>query len=662
MIRTTIISLLVSLSLCANAQLPLKTVVQKYNNFKSALPPTRIHLVLNQDKYAAGDTIFFKAYFFKEAYQLVTGRQLIEANLVAPGGKIARHFLFAVSNGIGANQLILPDTLAAGIYMLTAHSSWMKNFASPPLFTKEITVVGEHAIEKVPANDVNNFEIRVDENDSRVVVSAREASMIRFNEAYLIGVNSNKIIFSKSFTQGVRSRVSIDMGNALPVGLNKFFVIDKLGRPAGTAALFIPGRKTIKVAIAPGEGLQTRKKTTLTISVTDENNRPVQGEFSLKVLNSVLADSTQVTFEQLMASSEPLNESWHQMLYERIGNPRYNFTTDLSKRGTAYMPDGVTPLPAETRVFFYIQETDVMSQTLTTAGGRVRLPVPDIQGTDNLFYMAELKGQELAGVKIVWDNEVTVLPSPPASKEGTEGDAYGIFTANKRMIDKAFDYDGTKVSEVTFDDERGVGDLEARLKGPDITIAVDDYVSFSTMEEMIREIVPALNVRRVRGKQTVQIGLQQGIPESEPLYIIDGIATKDTPFFLQLKPVDLVTVKLITNPAKLTTLGLMSRSGIVIVDTKSGKTRQPFDASRFVDGINQPIPFSQPKHNDIRRPDFRSTIYWNPIVKTDANGNAVVEFECSDDLSTVNVRVDGMTVDGRLFSGATALKFVLANN
>jgi hypothetical protein len=303
-----------------------------------------------------------------------------------------------------------------------------------------------------------------------------------------------------------------------------------------------------------------------------------------------------------------------------------------------------------------------MIQTLTTKGGKIRLLVPDIYGVDNLFYIAEYGGEEIPGAKIVWEDEPIELPAPPSFKETNEGDAYGIFAANKRMIDKAFDFDGAAGPEKHKEIERNESELENRLHGADIAIRVDDYVSFATMDEMIREIIPALKVRKLKGREIVQMGLQQGIPESEPLYIIDGVATKDTPFFLSLKPVDLLTVKLITNPAKLATLGLMSRSGIVIIETKSGNARLPFDPSRFVEGINRPISFKQPIHNNTRRPDFRSTIYWDPTVKTDANGKALVEFECSDDLNGVNVRIDGTTTDGRPFSGNATVNFVLANN
>lgn len=49
--------------------------------------------------------------------------------------------------------------------------------------------------------------------------------------------------------------------------------------------------------------------------------------------------------------------------------------------------------------------------------------------------------------------------------------------------------------------------------------------------------------------------------------------------------------------------------------------------------------------------DFRSTLYWNPIVRTDANGKASVGFYNSDENGEFDVVVEGLTSDGKLCRG-----------
>jgi hypothetical protein len=49
--------------------------------------------------------------------------------------------------------------------------------------------------------------------------------------------------------------------------------------------------------------------------------------------------------------------------------------------------------------------------------------------------------------------------------------------------------------------------------------------------------------------------------------------------------------------------------------------------------------------------DSRSTLYWNPIVRTDLNGLAQVSFFNSDETGTMQVVVEGITSEGKLCRG-----------
>ena len=54
--------------------------------------------------------------------------------------------------------------------------------------------------------------------------------------------------------------------------------------------------------------------------------------------------------------------------------------------------------------------------------------------------------------------------------------------------------------------------------------------------------------------------------------------------------------------------------------------------------------------------DFRSTLYWNPIIRTDSLGMASVSFFNSDQTGQVQVVVEGVTSDGKLCRGACKYK------
>jgi len=59
---------------------------------------------------------------------------------------------------------------------------------------------------------------------------------------------------------------------------------------------------------------------------------------------------------------------------------------------------------------------------------------------------------------------------------------------------------------------------------------------------------------------------------------------------------------------------------------------------------------------DETKKDFRSTLYWNPIVQTDSAGVANVSFYNSDQNGDVDIVVEGVTSDGKLCRGVGKYK------
>lgn len=185
------------------------------------------------------------------------------------------------------------------------------------------------------------------------------------------------------------------------------------------------------------------------------------------------------------------------------------------------------------------------------------------------------------------------------------------------------------------------------------------------MIELIREIIPSLQHRKLGGKTTVRVLLSEASirPIGDPLYVIDGIMTKNTDYFLSMNPSDILTLKIVKDISKLRRFGAMGKNGMVLVQTKkldlqklkSGSTTLP------VTGLSRPVNFKAQSHaNDtnegIRLPDFRSTVYWNPSVKTITAGKASFSFYTTDDTGPLIIKILGMTADGRPFNAFTKVQ------
>ena len=187
-----------------------------------------------------------------------------------------------------------------------------------------------------------------------------------------------------------------------------------------------------------------------------------------------------------------------------------------------------------------------------------------------------------------------------------------------------------------------------------------DYILFPTMSEFVDEAIRYLLHAKQDHKGIVRIKFLDPMATDDPLYIIDGVATKNTAFFLSLKPADVLTVKIVKDYRKLARFGLMGKNGIVMVQTKLGDVREPLDdQSKLIEGLNRPVDFPSIDYLDGRDPyipNFRATIHWAPSIETDANGNATVEFYCSDDVGTLSIRIDGLATGGKPFSAVHSLE------
>jgi hypothetical protein len=62
-------------------------------------------------------------------------------------------------------------------------------------------------------------------------------------------------------------------------------------------------------------------------------------------------------------------------------------------------------------------------------------------------------------------------------------------------------------------------------------------------------------------------------------------------------------------------------------------------------------PQYESKIQPTKKTDFRSTLYWNPIVQTDSTGVSNVSFYNSDQTGDVDIEVEGVTSDGKLCRG-----------
>lgn len=358
---------------------------------------------------------------------------------------------------------------------------------------------------------------------------------------------------------------------------------------------------------------------------------------------------------------------WKEILEGKL-EPISSFKRLIQYSGSIVSKEGGQPLP-EARLSAYLQKSMMGYEAISKADGSFDLVfLFDFWNEDEIFYTIEDKNGNAANAKVIWKMDSSSGVSLTPMIESTTANKYADFASRKKLMDKSYSFYGNSEVLNTSLSENPNWDFEDELTGVDYSVKVDEYVVFPTMEELIREVVPSLLHRRVKGKSIVRVVLPDGaIPNEDPLFIIDGIMTKNTEYFLRLKPVDIITIKVVKTINKLNRFGTMGRSGIVLVQTKGidQKALKIENTMISVKGLNKPIPFQIPTYSgslDQRIPDFRSTLYWNPSVTTNSKGEGSINFSASDDVGVFFIQIQGITSDGRPFSKLDSIQLVFNRN
>ena len=202
---------------------------------------------------------------------------------------------------------------------------------------------------------------------------------------------------------------------------------------------------------------------------------------------------------------------------------------------------------------------------------------------------------------------------------------------------------------------------------PDLHYNLDDYTRFVTMEEVMREYVGDVRVRK-QGEQfhfRVRNGLFNTFFEDDPLVLVDGVPVADISRIiafdpLKIKSVDVISRKYYSGP--------MVNDGLVSYQTYDGDLAGfQLDPGALVleyEGLQQQKEFYTPVYQTAqqqasRLPDQRNVLHWTPDIKTGPDGKSHLSFYTSDLKGTYIVLVQGLSADG--LAGYGRLSFTVSD-
>lgn len=166
-----------------------KNVVSKLTNYFTTHTTEKAYLHLDKPYYAAGDTLYFKAYVTQsESHLLSQLSSVLHVDLINPQTHIDQSIKLRLTNGLAWGEFTLPDSLPNGNYVIRAYTQLMRNNESAGYFDKiiPITAVRKNiaAANKPVQNTTNKIDVQFFPEGGDLLASVR--SKVAFKA---IGVN-----------------------------------------------------------------------------------------------------------------------------------------------------------------------------------------------------------------------------------------------------------------------------------------------------------------------------------------------------------------------------------------------------------------------------------------------------------------------------------------
>lgn len=204
-------------------------------------------------------------------------------------------------------------------------------------------------------------------------------------------------------------------------------------------------------------------------------------------------------------------------------------------------------------------------------------------------------------------------------------------------------------------------DSAAFYGAPSESYLLDAYTRFPTTEDVLREYVLGVMVRKRQGhfQWIVPNTPYREYFENNPMVLLDGVPIFNIDKMMAFSPLKVRKLDVIKNRYM---TGPTTFDGLVSFMTYKGDLAGfPLDSYQIkidYDGLQVQREFyapryDTPKQRESRLPDGRTLLYWNPDLKP--NAQEQINFYTSDQDGTYLVEVNGLAPDGRV--GTQQLRF-----
>ncbi len=488
--------------------------------------------------------------------------------------------------------------------------------------------------------------------------------------------------------------------DSMTTGLHQIVLFSREGIPILERLFFMGDGPRVNFTIVPDkEVYRPRDNVRLDITVNDEQGMPVRTDFALGItdLNYYetegplhLADTYLNIDSECLPNSYPIGGTdpnvvlltrgwarftWANLLEGKDVSSNYHHRrpyaqeTGLEIRGKVVDKISRDPIPGTSITLTISGENPRYLFEITDSDGTFVFSDLDIYGTKTLYLTPRGLGQVERELDVVMEKsdepQKIITNSQPLTLLADQGDKGRRLFMVKSTFDETIERITRPTTFVRTEDYRGRKKRKVTVSyHADNIVHLEDYIPFTSTEELIREIVPGVLVRKKKGRFKVRVldYVSKMYFKREPLYLVDGVPVEDANVVIELHPDNIRMVTVSRPPAVYQDFGTVGEHGVVAFFT-TGFERSLAENSEakkieFI-GYSFAREYYTPEFGEDASPqvpDFRPLLYWNPNVQTDVNGKASVVLRMSDDVTSWRISAEAITADGSVGSGTGELR------
>ncbi|WP_162946368.1 TonB-dependent receptor plug domain-containing protein [Chitinophaga barathri] len=493
-----------------------------------------------------------------------------------------------------------------------------------------------------------------------------------------------------------------------PAGIARFTALNAAGLPLAERVVFLQMNKKLRVTLTPDKtSYLPREKVTLKIKTENAGKQPIPANLSLSVIDDKLwtfADDKQDhILSWLLMSSELSGKVEEPLFYFKDDEPKALPALDLVMLTHGYRYFEYTREVEDSGRLRYLPEQSnvlngVLQNTLKepVAGGVYLVNARNSgrndkvaymeTGKDGTFYFSGLEPQQtyfvVAGsfkkgekvqVNITSNGigavplrkpvpEITAIPSRADTIGPLEAIAAGTAVVEPPSPLNRLDGRSQNLEEVVVV-AMGMQQSKRTLSGCVSIVTTTDLTTQSTVTQQLAGLMPGVQVVQQAnpgaGDKILLRGQSTFSGNNSPLVILDGVpVSMDN---MRMDPNEINNITVMKDQAAVAIYGSRAVNGVIIIESKRWIQKyirlNLYKPSYYTtQEIWQNLPvfalakkFYTPVYTSTEaavRDDFRETIYWNPVLQTDRNGEATVSFYNSDATTTFRAIAEGIGYTG----------------